>query len=500
MPLLRRVLLLALALVSPLRAQGAPSGADVRDLIDAARHGVLRIEAGLNIGTGFLVDTAGYVVTNDHVIGNAAVDATVWVNDSTRVLARVLARDRWLDLAVLRVAPAACGACRPLRWTAAPEVRQADPVVVLGYPFEQPLSVTTGIVSALRTGALLTDANINPGNSGGPVLTRDTTVVAVATFGIGGRATGPGLGGAVLLMRLPELLAQARQSTEGVPPASPLPIVPKGRIPLAALRVLADSADLNQYEDLGDFTTGPFRISVVTPLSVLVHDTRGRATPDAERRKREAKADVPVEERYSYAHEVREWMSYVGLETAPVIVVRVEPRIVETYWSGVRRTALHQIAGDGGAATLKFQGDVRGLTLKRNGTVVESLRGGHAPITIDAQDLTLTMRDVADFGYYVFAPEVFRPDGPQRPPVIEIEVADLKAQGKVRRLTLPPAMVARAWNDADAQSRLVDGPRGERIVIEPKCVVSEGSAAMQSGAASTAAGALCEWVVPPPRS
>jgi hypothetical protein len=97
-----------------------------------------------------------------------------------------------------------------------------------------------------------------------------------------------------------------------------------------------------------------------------------------------------------------------------VVAIKVEPLFGETGGSVFRRGLLTALVGVGGQATVRFQGDVRGIILRRNGEVVEPLREGHAPVRIGINNELIDFSDVADFGYYVFSPEVFRPNGPQR--------------------------------------------------------------------------------------
>jgi len=93
---------------------------------------------------------------------------------------------------------------------------------------------------------------------------------------------------------------------------------------------------------------------------------------------------------------------------------------------------------------------VRKVTLRRNGQVVEPLRGGHSPIRIGEQNELVDFTDVANFGYYLYSPEVFRPDAPQRAPEITIEIDDLKKPSVKQVERLAPAVIARLWNDFEA--------------------------------------------------
>jgi putative serine protease PepD len=161
------------------------------------------------IGTGFLIDTGGTIVTNAHVVG-AADRAEVLLDDNADPIdAEILGKDASTDLAVLRVDSAKTSRLRPLTLADSDNVKVGDSAVAIGYPLNLPRSVTSGIVSgvgrAIRSPngfsidkVIQTDAAINPGNSGGPLLDGAGRVIGVnsqiATPGGGGNV---GIGFAV---------------------------------------------------------------------------------------------------------------------------------------------------------------------------------------------------------------------------------------------------------------------------------------------------------------
>ena len=143
----------------------------------------MRVEGTTGGGSGFVVDTAGYILTNEHVIAGQTRLTAVF-DDGTRLTARVIGADAERDIALLKVdASGRQLTVLPL----ASEVREGEEVVALGYPLElgDRMTVTQGIVSALRTyggvAYVQTDAAINPGNSGGPLLNSRGEVVGMNT-------------------------------------------------------------------------------------------------------------------------------------------------------------------------------------------------------------------------------------------------------------------------------------------------------------------------------
>jgi serine protease Do len=146
-------------------------------------------EAGLKriaLGSGFIIDPSGIIVTNNHVIGEAAT-AEIILQDNTKYPARIVGRDKRTDIAVLKIK-----ADKPLPYVAFGDSSAAqvgDWVVAVGNPFGLGGSVTTGIVSArgrdIHAGQfddfLQIDAPINRGNSGGPTFNLNGEVIGINT-------------------------------------------------------------------------------------------------------------------------------------------------------------------------------------------------------------------------------------------------------------------------------------------------------------------------------
>ena len=139
-----------------------------------------------SLGSGFIIDPSGIIVTNHHVIDEAD-EITVRLQDDRELAAEVVGRDPKTDLAVLRVQ-----SDEPLPFLEfgdSDKTRVGDWVIAIGNPFGFSSTVTAGIVSArkrdIRAGPyddfIQTDAAINKGNSGGPMLNLDGKVVGVNT-------------------------------------------------------------------------------------------------------------------------------------------------------------------------------------------------------------------------------------------------------------------------------------------------------------------------------
>jgi 2-alkenal reductase len=142
-------------------------------------------------GSGFIYDTDGHIVTNNHVVEGADT-IQVSFSDDTVITATLVGRDPFADLAVIKV-PSLPASVQPLPLGRSSDLRVGQIVVALGNPFGLPGSMTTGIVSGLGRelpagetafrlpGVIQTDAAINPGNSGGPLLNLDGRVIGINT-------------------------------------------------------------------------------------------------------------------------------------------------------------------------------------------------------------------------------------------------------------------------------------------------------------------------------
>lgn len=152
-------------------------------------------------GTGFVIDSQGHILTNNHVVANAE-NLEVTFSGGKKVEARLVGRDTVTDLAVIKVKPFREMQVAPLGNSSRLAVGQR--VIAIGNPFGFQHTVTSGFISALgrdiavgqRTlvGMIQTDAAINPGNSGGPLINTRGEVIGINTviFTQAGAFTGIG--------------------------------------------------------------------------------------------------------------------------------------------------------------------------------------------------------------------------------------------------------------------------------------------------------------------
>jgi serine protease Do len=172
-----------------------------------------------SLGSGFIVDTSGIVVTNNHVIADAD-EINIIMNDGSKFKAELVGVDKKTDLAVLKFKPA-----KPLvavKFGDSDKLRLGEWVIAIGNPFSLGGTVTAGIVSArnrdINSGPydsyIQTDAAINRGNSGGPLFNLDGEVIGVNTLIISPSGGSIGIGFAVPSKTVAGVVDQLRQFGE----------------------------------------------------------------------------------------------------------------------------------------------------------------------------------------------------------------------------------------------------------------------------------------------
>jgi serine protease Do len=166
-----------------------------------------------SLGSGFIIDGEGYIVTNNHVVENAD-QIKVRLADEREFDAKIVGRDPKTDLALIRIDDAKD--LSPLKLGDSEKLEVGSWVLAVGSPFGLEQTVTAGIVSAkgrfIGAGPyddfIQTDASINPGNSGGPLLNMSGEVIGINTAII---AQGQGIGFAIPVNLAQNIIAQLKE-------------------------------------------------------------------------------------------------------------------------------------------------------------------------------------------------------------------------------------------------------------------------------------------------
>ena len=174
------------------------------------------ITTATTLGSGFIYDKQGHIVTNGHVVGDSPIVDVTFLNGN-RYTAMVMAKDIYSDMAVLQILQNASqpqrqllSSLKPLVLGNSSNLEVGDQVIAIGNPFGLSDTMTTGIVSGIGRSLptsvgggfsipniIQTDAPINPGNSGGPLLNTQGEMIGMNTAILSGTSTFSGIGFAI---------------------------------------------------------------------------------------------------------------------------------------------------------------------------------------------------------------------------------------------------------------------------------------------------------------
>ena len=162
---------------------------DFSGVIQDAVKSVVTVRTDRSIGTGFIVHSSGYVVTNYHIIVGSEDNAEVVTYDRETFKAEFVGKDELRDIALLKIP----GNYDYLELADSDELQVGKKVIAIGNPLGLSYTVTEGIISALnRAGPsglseyVQTDVSLNPGNSGGPLIDTQGEVIGINNFKISG--------------------------------------------------------------------------------------------------------------------------------------------------------------------------------------------------------------------------------------------------------------------------------------------------------------------------
>ena len=191
-------------------------------------------------GTGFVIDGNGYILTNNHVVADATkIEISFFGDEEEAYEARVVGRDRLTDSALLELIERPDYPLPAATFGDSDQMRAGDWVMAIGNPFNLGHTVTVGVVSAVgrpfeqvrgrAQNVIQTDAAINPGNSGGPLLNLRGEVIGINTAIVSDRPSNLGIGFAVPINTVRDLLPQLRTGR-----------VTRGRIGVSILAVTSE--------------------------------------------------------------------------------------------------------------------------------------------------------------------------------------------------------------------------------------------------------------------
>lgn len=404
----------------------------------ATRDAVFTIYGDRGQGSGFLVDKAGLILTNSHVISSSN-RISAQLSPKTRVPATLLAEDKQKDIAVLRIAPEVVTDLPILKIADRPAAELAfegERVIAIGSPLNQIRILTSGIVSKVEERAIISDVNINYGNSGGPLINMDSEAIAINTFGDFPSRGGPGVSGSVSISLALPLLDRARGKIhEKPPPSTLLPVVPENPFPIEGLKWASERCGKASNYTL---KAPGFNIEILTPTRryFLTKISEGPLTE--KRRRREVTAGVDPSEMYDPLGDLlREWAEYAGMYS-PLVEIHVQPDVGETTGSLLLNILGAAAAGYSGnyylgSSTYEFKSDLQDLELLDGSEAVPAVLRGMRMMPVSISERFRKMEDIAQRGVFMFLPEVFTSRN------LQLKILDLKKPGQVINVPIPHA-------------------------------------------------------------
>ncbi len=438
-------------------------------LYQKLKGSVFLIETETGHGSGFLIDTEGLVLTNYHVVANSRYLA-VRLAPQNKVPAALVASDATVDVAVIRVSPAAVSSLTALRLAedavGVPPVSVGQRVIAIGSPLATENILTAGLVSKVEEGVIHSDIKIAPGNSGGPLFAMSGEVVGINAFRQ--EQGGDQISGIIRIHKAAAVIAKARQqlAASSEPENRKLPCAADNSFPVDDLRRIASTrnVDLSRYH----LEVGPIDVQFVTPIALAWNEIRAEREAAAYRKQR-TKRKAGVQD-YKPGQDFYEWRRYTG-DYKPVVRVQAVPEIGMTGGS----IAAVLFLGVNAPVRYKFKTDFDRMELRRDGVVVEPIWPFRVPNVINFQAGTAGMQDVTYFGAYEYPPEAFRPDA-------SIELRIWEQGRRESRVRLVGAEQARLiWNDFAPYFAALSGEVGQAPPASPPERDTKESAALVLG-------------------
>jgi len=414
---------------------------ELTTLFQKYQNAVVTVWSEIGSGTGFCVDKAGLIITNQHVIGPSEL-ISVQFDATRKISATLLAFDPERDVAVLwanlSAFPEMITAPIAKSETGRESVIEGERVFTIGSPLSQRKILTSGMASKIEARAIISDININHGNSGGPLFNSVGEVVGITTF----RESGPGVAGIVRIEEALPILEQARRKLgDGtVPSARYLPVEPTDSYPLSSLKETISTEKFNRHPYL--FSEAGFDVAMVTPVLKYRLEEEVQLAAAKEKGRRTKKHEAAIQNTFQPLEDLRGWAAYAG-EYKPILIIVARPQLRETFMSAFGRGLAASGGGYGGPAHLKYRTDFYRMRLLCGGKEVEPIHPGKGATVTNAHNAFVNVTDATYVGFYSYPAEAIQPSCGE----ITLELYSEKDPEKATRKVLDNKAVERIWAD-----------------------------------------------------
>jgi S1-C subfamily serine protease len=350
---------------------------DETDLLAVLRDGVVKVQGELTHGTGFIVDSAGLILTNQHVIAGSN-ELRVQFEGGRKLVARLVAEDRDSDLAVLWVNLSSCPGCKTLT-LAEPEVRgkaliDGARVFAISSTMNRDKSLMTAMLVKTEQGSINVDIPLKVYNSGAPVFNPVGDVIGILKF-VGQNGSRAQTAGIIRIEEAQVLLARAKKTLKDAstsPSAELLPTEPHNSYPVEALKDL----DLKKFKSKPyEAELGKYQLMMITPVLKYYITERNRIELARWQKKNEKNANVVAPVATDSFRHLRNWADYVN-QMRPVVHLLVIPETAASGKSTFLSWLVLGVGAMGGSPILffprdyKFKADFKEMSMTCDGKVV----------------------------------------------------------------------------------------------------------------------------------
>jgi S1-C subfamily serine protease len=412
-------------------SSAAPGDHDPSLLLAQWKDSIVAVWTPESRASGFLVDAAGLVVTNQRGVGGASM-VEVQLTPAVKVAARVLVADRLKDVAVLWIDRATAASVRPVPLHCAdgakPSFTRGQRVAALGVPLRGPTDMSPGEVTRAEPPAIVADFRLEPGSSGGPVFSTGGDVVGLSAV-VDDQDQRRRSARIVPVNDACGIVSAAQKAMQAAPQpvATLLPLEPLRPFPVDALDAAVKRRDgsLFPYQ----ISSSDFDITFLTPVMVYSAQHQTRQGDWRERRAAEGPQGTQVA-----ATEFGDWSDYFA-DAPPVLAIRVTPKMAESFWTTVARGAAYT-QGVAVPAIKHFKPGFSRLQALCGEVEVTPIH----PFILERR---VSETDAVREGLYVFDPQAF---GPQCGSV-KLVLYSEKAPKKQDSRTVDADLIERVWQD-----------------------------------------------------
>ena len=319
---------------------GAAPEADPWILLPQWQGSVVALWTPTTRASGFVIDEKGLIATSQRAVGTAT-SVEVQLTPDVKVAANILAADAERDVAVLWIDPGAASAVRPVPLgcgqAATRTLAAGQEIFAIGVPLRRPKDITPGNVIRVEPHGIVADFRLARGSVGGPVFTADGGVVGITTVTDEKDENGRVDSRVVRSADVCDVVAAAvKKMTGTAPSATQLPVEPASPFPEDALKDAAEhrAGSLNPYQ----ISTSTFDVAFITPVMIYGADYQSQQASKPTARTNSAMLRTVDQGVVKPLLDFRNWSDYVS-DYPPVLIVRVTPKLAESFWTTVARGA-----------------------------------------------------------------------------------------------------------------------------------------------------------------